>query len=75
MNDTQTETNDKIFLLTIYLVTVTVLCEAGILFGLFDKAVPQVLVGRILGWFEGASMMAIVYWVGSSHGSRMKDNK
>jgi hypothetical protein len=56
---------------------VVVLClsfEGLMLFGQMPKPVSEIVLGRVLGTLDGALMMTLAYWFGSSSSSRNKDD-
>ncbi len=59
--------------LTLFLVASAMLVNAGVLFGWYDKHVPEILVGRTLGWFEASASLALGYWFTTSHSSAIKN--
>ncbi len=64
----------ELMYLTVFLLCLTAMMEAGILFGLYDRDVPEILVGRIIGYFEAASASALAYWYQTSHSSSVKND-
>jgi hypothetical protein len=55
---------------------VVVLClsfEGLMLFGQMPKPVSEIVLGRVLGTLDGALMMVLAFWFGSSNGSQNKD--
>lgn len=56
---------------------VVVLClsfEGLMLFGQMPKPASEIVLGRVLGTLDGALMMTLAYWFGSSSSSRNKDD-
>lgn len=54
-------------------VAVTLSAEYLVLFGHVPAGAPDLLVGRILGNFEGAFMTVLAFWLGTSRSSQNKD--
>jgi hypothetical protein len=55
---------------------VVVLClsfEGLMLFGQMPKPASEIVLGRVLGTLDGALMMVLAFWFGSSNGSQNKD--
>ena len=55
---------------------VGVLClsfEGLMLFGQMPKPASEIVLGRVLGTLDGALMMVLAFWFGSSNGSQNKD--
>jgi hypothetical protein len=55
---------------------VVVLClsfEGLMLFGQMPKPSSEIVLGRVLGTLDGALMMVLAFWFGSSNGSQNKD--
>ncbi|CAB4127588.1 hypothetical protein UFOVP92_47 [uncultured Caudovirales phage] len=55
---------------------VVVLClsfEGLMLFGQMPKPASEIVLGRVLGTLDGALMMVLAFWFGSSNGSQTKD--
>jgi hypothetical protein len=59
--------------LTVFLVAATMLVEVGVIFVGPSPGVPEILVGRVIGWFEAASASALAYWYQTSHSSAVKN--
>ncbi len=47
--------------------------ETTVLFIGLPAALPDVMAGRILGWFEGIGGVAVGYWLQTSHSSATKN--
>ncbi len=47
--------------------------ETVVLFWGLPKTLPEVMAGRILGWFEGIGGVAVGYWLNTSHSSAIKN--
>lgn len=59
-------------LLTWIIVTITLLMEASLLFNEVPKGVDPLVMGRILGTMDGALMLVLSFWFGSSSSSKQK---
>lgn len=68
-----TEMQRELFRLTVFLVAACMIVEAAILFIGPGDGVPDILVGRILGWFEAGAGMGLAYWLQTSHSSAIKN--
>ena len=60
-------------ILTWIVVTITLACEAALLFNQVPHGVDPIVLGRILGTMDSALMLVLSFWFGSSHGSQNKD--
>lgn len=63
-----------LFWLSILLVTVTLGAEIYVLLDGYPKAVPEVVVGRILGLCDSVTMIVLSFWYGTTKGSQAKDD-
>lgn len=63
----------ELYRLTLILVIAWLLVGAGVLFGWYDKTVPDIIVGRILGQFDAITLGALAYWFQTSHSSAIKN--
>ncbi len=73
MSDQPIEMQRELLRMTVFLLAAAMLVNAGVLFGWYDKHVPEILVGRTLGWFEASATMALGYWFTTSHSSAIKN--
>jgi hypothetical protein len=65
-------TQNKLFWLSLVLLTVTLGCEMLVLFYGYPPTVEQIVVGRVLGLMDSVALLVLGYWFGSSSGSDRK---
>jgi hypothetical protein len=65
-------TQNKLFWLSLVLLTVTLGCEVLVLFYGYPATVDQIVVGRVLGLMDSVALLVLGYWFGSSSGSDRK---
>lgn len=65
-------TQNKLFWLSLVLLTVTLGCEVLVLFYGYPSTVDQIVVGRVLGLMDSVALLVLGYWFGSSSGSDRK---
>ncbi len=63
---------NKLFILTLLLLSVTLGAEIWVLLDGYPKSVPEVVVGRILGLLDSIALTALSYWFGTTAGSMVK---
>ena len=63
---------NKLFWLSLLLLTVTLGCEVLVLFYGYPTTVDQIVVGRVLGLMDSVTLLVLGYWFGSSSGSDRK---
>jgi len=59
--------------LTGIVVTLTLAAEGAMLFNAIPPGADPIILGRILGTMDGALMLVLGFWFGSSNGSQNKD--
>lgn len=62
----------QLFVLSIFLLTLSIGSEVYLLFNGMPKTVPDIVVGRILGLLDSITLLVLGYYYGSSHGSSIK---
>ena len=65
-------TQNKLFWLSLLLLTVTLGCEVAVLFYGYPATVDPLVVGRVLGLMDSVALIVLAYWFGSSSGSDRK---
>ena len=65
-------TQNKLFWLSLLLLTVTLGCEVLVLFYGYPTTVDAIVVGRVLGLMDSVALLVLGYWFGSSSGSDRK---
>ena len=65
-------TQNKLFWLSLLLLTVTLGCEVLVLFHGYPATVDAIVVGRVLGLMDSVALLVLGYWFGSSSGSDRK---
>lgn len=65
-------TQNKLFWLSLLLLTVTLGCEVLVLFYGYPATVDAIVVGRVLGLMDSVALLVLGYWFGSSSGSDRK---
>ena len=65
-------TQNKLFWLSLLLLTVTLGCEVLVLFHGYPTTVDAIVVGRVLGLMDSVALLVLSYWFGSSSGSDRK---
>jgi hypothetical protein len=68
-----TDMQHEIFKLCTAIILLTMIIEACALFIGPRSGVPDIMIGRILGWFESLSTLAASYWLSTSHSSAIKN--
>jgi len=66
-------TQGKLFLLSLLLLSATLGCEIWVLFNGYPVAVPEIIVGRILGLMDSISAAVLAYWFGTTASSSDKN--
>ena len=61
-------TQNKLFWLSMLLLTVTLGCEVLVLFYGYPNTVDAIVVGRVLGLMDSVTLLVLGYWFGSSAG-------
>lgn len=61
-----------LFWLSLILLIVTLGTEIFVLFNGYPEALPEIIVGRVLGLMDAVSMMVLAYWYGTTNGSAQK---
>lgn len=64
--------NRDIFQLSVLLLTVTLGSEIAVLFVGYPPALPDLVVGRVLGLLDAVTMMVLSYWLGTTASSAKK---
>lgn len=67
-------TQKYLFALSLVLLVITLGSEVYVLFDGYPKAVPEIIVGRILGLLDAVAMLVLTYWYGTTSGSAQKTN-
>jgi len=62
----------KMFVLSCLLLTLTLGTEIWILFNGYPPALPEIIVGRILGLLDGVALLVLGYHYGTTSGSMQK---
>ena len=65
-------TQNKLFWLSLAMLSVSVGAEIWVLFNGYSMAVDAVVVGRVLGFLDAIALQILAYWFGSSMGSHQK---
>lgn len=65
-------TQNKLFWLSLVLLTATLGCEVLVLFYGYPSTVDAIVVGRVLGLMDSVALLVLGYWFGSSSGSDRK---
>lgn len=63
-----------LFWLSLILLIVTLGTEIWVLFRGYPEALPQIIVGRVLGLMDAVAMMVLAYWYGTTNGSAQKNS-
>lgn len=66
-------TTKYLFVLSLVILTVTIGSEVSVLFGGVKTGLSDIIVGRVLGLMDAATMMVLSYWYGTTHGSSQKN--
>lgn len=61
-----------LFWLSLILLMVTLGTEIWVLFRGYPEALPEIIVGRVLGLMDAVAMMVLAYWYGTTNGSAQK---
>ncbi len=61
-----------LFWLSLILLIVTLGTEIWVLFKGYPEALPEIIVGRVLGLMDAVAMMVLAYWYGTTNGSAQK---
>lgn len=61
-----------LFWLSLILLIVTLGTEIWVLFKGYPAALPEIIVGRVLGLMDAVAMMVLAYWYGTTNGSAQK---
>lgn len=61
-----------LFWLSLILLVMTLGAELVVLFNGYPAALPQIIVGRVLGLMDSVALMVLSYWYGTSNGSSRK---
>ena len=62
-----------LFWLSLLLLTVTIGCEAVVLFHGYPPTTSDLVVGRVLGLMDAVAMLVLSYWYGTTNGSAEKN--
>lgn len=65
-------TMNKLFWLSLWLLSTVLLAELCVLWLGIPHGVPEIIVGRILGMLDGVALQVMNFWYGTSHGSSEK---
>jgi hypothetical protein len=65
-------TANKLFWMSLVLLVITLGSELVVLFNGYPKALPEIIVGRILGLMDSVALMVLAYWYGTTNGSARK---
>lgn len=65
-------TQRYLFFLSILLLGATLGAEGYVLFKGYPAAIPEIIVGRVLGLFDAIAMTVMAYWYGTTAGSLAK---
>lgn len=71
-SNVESGTQRPLFWLSILLLAICVGSEVAVLFLGYPEAVPELVVGRVLGMLDAITMMVLSYWYGTSSGSAEK---
>jgi hypothetical protein len=63
---------NKLFIMSIVLLCITMGTEVWVLFNGYPKELPEIIVGRVLGLLDAVAMMVLSYWYGTTSGSAVK---
>lgn len=72
LNNTAGGTQKMLFGLSLVLLALTLGSEVMVLFNGIPAAVPEIIVGRVLGLMDSVALMVLAYHYGSSSGSTAK---
>lgn len=62
-----------LFWLSVIVLALTFGTEVFVLFNGYPDSLPEMVVGRVLGFLEATSVMTLSYWFGTSHSSAIKN--
>jgi hypothetical protein len=65
-------TQKPLFWLSLFLLALTLGTEIWVLFVGYPDALPEIVVGRVLGLMDAVSMVVLNYWYGTTNGSAQK---
>jgi hypothetical protein len=65
-------TTKMLFWMSLVLLVITLGSELVVLFNGYPKALPEIIVGRILGLMDSVALMVLAYWYGTTNGSARK---
>lgn len=65
-------TGKWMFVLSLFLLTVTLGCEIWVLFKGYPDAIPEIVVGRILGLMDAVALLVLQFHYGTTQGSQYK---
>lgn len=65
-------TQVMLFWLSLILLLMSLGTEMVVLFVGYPDAIPEIIVGRVLGLFDAVAMLVLSYWYGTSNGSSEK---
>jgi ABC-type anion transport system duplicated permease subunit len=68
-----TDMQQRIFWLCAGILVWTAIIESAVLFLGVPNTLPEIMAGRILGWFESMGGLAVGYWLSTSHSSAIKN--
>ena len=71
-NNVASGLSQHIFWLSIVLLIVCLGSEVAVLFVGYPPALPDLVVGRVLGLLDAVAMMVLAYWYGTTAGSAKK---
>jgi len=63
----------ELFNMSVILLIVTLGTEIWVLFNGYPDALPEIIVGRVLGLMDAVAMMVLAYWYGTTNGSAQKN--
>jgi len=66
-------TQKYLFWLSMLLLAVSLGSEVWVLFNGYPDAIPEIVVGRILGLLDSVTLMVLTYWYGTTNSSAQKN--
>ena len=72
-SNVQGGTTKYLFVLSTIILAVTIGSEVAVLFGGVKAGLSDIIVGRVLGLMDAATMMVLSYWYGTTHSSAQKN--